>query len=258
MAELPGAYAVRIHGETILRLTITSSVSSRVEAHFGVLFDDGTFANFDRVASHSAADRTSESFNIGRPATGGWVVEANVARFLDNIKRGELYVSLHVDPTRGAVSRMVAAGYVYNGFQVPMGTVIESGPGGGHGNFRSISGTNPAAGAEVSEVVPTNALWLLRAMQLPIVGGAAAFTPRLAFRDGSDNEFWNSKTITVAGGATESINFGLQGDSPEAAHSSLSLPFLYLPEAYDFTTLGITADDDYGVPQLLVEEWLVI
>ena len=31
---------------------------------------------------------------------------------------------------------------------------------------------------------------------------------------------------------------------------------LWMPEGYVIDTIGITADDDYGVPELLVEEWI--
>jgi len=68
----------------------------------------------------------------------GWVTDALVELPIaaDDIKRGQVYVRLYLDP----FGPLLCKDYCYSDFgQVPLGTFIQSGPGGGDGNLRWVA-----------------------------------------------------------------------------------------------------------------------
>ena len=178
------------------------------------------------------------------------------------VKRGELYikVSLRVD---GTVVALLMAGYVAETHKTvyPDGDI--EGSTDGAGLVRSITGTNPAAGAEISETVPTGARWKLKSIKATLVPDATVITrvPNLSITDGAieiakiysglgalatilQTPLWttcgyNSTTVASA------IVAGLPND-------------LILMAGYKINTntSAIQAGDDWGAPQLLVEEWI--
>lgn len=134
----------------------------------------------------------------------------------------------------------------------------------GPGVIRSITGTVPAAGAEVSEAVPAGARWSLLAFRAQLVTAIAAAnrSPQLSIDDGanifcvSETIFQQAASLTLRynwfGGAT--LTGTIQGiDVP--------IPLVlnnYLAAAFRVRTLtqNIQAADQWNAVQYLVREWL--
>ncbi len=133
----------------------------------------------------------------------------------------------------------------------------------GPGMLRSIAGTDPAAGAEISETVPTNARWRVVAMRFQLVTAVGGVDRRVF--------------IEIDDGATILARFN--GDQGQAAATTLSynatavgalaatgltevalvLPApLLLFQGWRIRTLtsNLAAGDNFGAPRLLVEEWI--
>jgi hypothetical protein len=159
--------------------------------------------------------------------------------------------------------QLIAAGYVSTFGKVcwPGGTIAQ--PGDGQGNFRIITGTDPAAGAEINESVPNNARWLLHAIQFSLVTDATVATRgvQILIDDGitellrllqstnqtaSNNVFYQAWQM---GQIVSSAGFNIQFAAP----FPLPLP----PQArFRTVTSALQAGDNFGAPRYLVEEWI--
>ncbi len=131
-----------------------------------------------------------------------------------------------------------------------------------HGRLRSITSADPSAGAEISETVDTRRRWLLRSAKFTLVadaGGAARIVT--IFIDDGTTEVWRyTFTTTVAGGVTRTfcLAFSAAAEALSGSVISASMPSLPLGPGYRIktSTANIAGGDDYGAPQLLVEEWI--
>ncbi len=201
-------------------------------------------------------DRSTKQLYLPRANNDG-VVAAITVRGNGLALRGAFYMIITLQPD-SPTQRILCADYLYRFRQPMLGTLVGPGPEGGPGLMRSIQIANPAAGTELSATVPANALWRLHSLRTVVVGGAAAYNPSLIVTDGT-NIKWESGVVTIVGAATEPITWAMSGAFREAdALSAVPIPINnFLPEGYVIETEGITADDDYGVGELLIEEWLV-
>lgn len=133
----------------------------------------------------------------------------------------------------------------------------------GPGALRSITGTDPAAGVQISETVPTNARWRYMSMQASLVTSATAGNRRhrIRFDDGT-TEFYSNATNTVQNPSTTvDIVFGPMGEAESVSGAIYLVPtpeMLFLSAGFRIRTdpIQFQVDDDWGAPQLLVEEWL--
>jgi hypothetical protein len=137
----------------------------------------------------------------------------------------------------------------------------------GQGALRVILGTQPAAGAEIAETVPTNARWRLYSLTVNLVdgGGAAARFPTLAFDDGATiYSQVGPDTQANGAGATHKYSWVAGGGSTYFLGGSINLhtigiePDIRLRAGHRIRTLtdSLQAGDQWGVPQYLVEEWI--
>lgn len=183
-------------------------------------------------------------------------------------RRGQLYVQVYIArgselspiPTAVLIEDYVDTLY---GATWPGGTIRS--PVDGLGMVRSIAGTNPAAGAEVSETVPTGRRWLLHSVRLTLVTDATATNRRVnVVIDDGVNTIMRIPSPT-AQSANTTINYsfvnvghaGFQGDSELCIHAPWPL---WLLEDWRIRTLtdNMGAGDNYAAPQLAVEELLDI
>ena len=178
------------------------------------------------------------------------------------IKRGTCFVriSLRIE---GVVVALLFSDYVTDTSApaFPNGRVIESTE--GPGLIRIINGTNPAAGAQISETVPTGALWKIKAISAELTADAttAGRQGRFEFSDGS-NIFLRTSTITVS--ASQVMRFttgdGLATEDLTTLDGNLLVLTnnVLLPAGYKIVTnsLGFQAGDNWGAPIIQVEEWL--
>jgi len=135
----------------------------------------------------------------------------------------------------------------------------------GPGLIRRVLGTDPGAGSEISETVPTNALWILHGIQYTLVTDAtvADRVSDLVIDDGTNEvfrafSFFNhtaSKTVIYQRAA-----YGTRGDAPPDYRGIFSSipPNLRLRAGWRIRTdtEALQTGDNYSAPILYVEELL--
>ncbi len=133
----------------------------------------------------------------------------------------------------------------------------------GPGVIRSIAGTDPAAGAEIAEVVPANARWQLDTVRVELVTDAtvANRTVTLIVDDGATTLASVTASAAQAASLTRQYQAYASGGAPRLDGTVFYLPIppeLMLMGGFRVrtSTAGIVAGDNFGAPQLLVEEWI--
>lgn len=220
-------------------------------------------------------DRTVVSAQSSRINRAGTITRAAIDGDAGTLKRGQFYSALYLDPLIGPNSGLIGD-YFYAGNVMTPWKIVPSGPGGGEGFIRTVTGTNPAAGAEVSEAVPTNAIWNLLAFGVVLVtdGNAANRTSNLIIDDGTtQNRRWALRDSTAQTATQTRTHLWTRGYSQAAVLGSdqfddtdnllviQALPEpLILPEGYRIRTItgGLLAGDNYAAPIFQVGEWLVV
>ncbi len=178
------------------------------------------------------------------------------------IKRGQVYtrVSLRVE---GVVVATLYAGYVDEtpATAYPNGVIEDAKSGIGH--LRSITGTNPAAGAEFSETVPTGALWRLRSGSVVLTCDATVANrqSKLRIDDGTDFVFYGGFGANSVAGEVSQVCWAAVGASAPSSNSGrlYQIPIDFkIPGGYRIrsATSSIQAGDNYDAPQLYVEEFM--
>ena len=197
----------------------------------------------------------------------GWLQHVRVLVTGGAAKQGECFVALRV--CRGLTSNAIvlatiAAGYVTTttDLYTPGGTIGTSLD--GAGTVRSITGTTPAAGADILETVPTNARWELIAFtaQLTTSAVVASRVVGLTIDDGTNIYFRDSPAFTQTANLIDIYSFA-NGQSKIAAPSSSfvlgNVPVdnrLIATHRIRTKTLFIDVGDQWTAPQYLVREWL--
>jgi hypothetical protein len=197
---------------------------------------------------------------------GGWLIDAQITASSGTVVRGQCFARLEVIQGReGGVQSLgtILQGYALTNHALafPGSPVINSTD--GRGLLRSITGTDPALGVEISETVPTNARWLFRALRYTFVASAGVATrvSHVFFDDGA-TVFLDAETGTnitasqtfifmyAAYGYAMSSNIGVVGGAIPAD--------LFMAAGWRVrtSTQSIQAGDNYSAPQLLVEEWI--
>lgn len=132
----------------------------------------------------------------------------------------------------------------------------------GPGSIKSIVGTDPAAGNEISETVPANAMWILQSIKASLATDAAVVNrkPTVTLDDGTNAFFKSGPFTSQTASLTVPISWSKDGfwvSSLNTISMVGHLPATVLSAGYRMITVtdGIQAGDNWGVPQLLVEEW---
>lgn len=133
----------------------------------------------------------------------------------------------------------------------------------GPGLLCSVAGADPAAGAEFSVTVPTGARWRLVGTVATLVTDAtvASRVVSLIVDDGATAVYRAAAQTAQTASLTVIYSFGAGLPSAATAGGVSVNP---LPEQLDLAsgyrirslTAAIVAGDNWGAPQLLVEEWI--
>lgn len=127
-----------------------------------------------------------------------------------------------------------------------------------------VLGSNPAAAAEISEIVPAGQHWRLIAVSVALVQGITQTPqPILQIDDGAGNVLFESFGSSAAQAVSTTCRYtwapglALSGQVGAGAgiRSLAPLPDdLVLPPGFRIrtSTLGIGANSDYGVPSLFI------
>ena len=254
-------------GEKIVLSVISSLAATNVYAVARIRYDDGKRDTLSTPEFTPSADRIGESRESLTRAQRDGVVEDAFVNGTGLGSRGRMYVQVAIE-NGGRLCR----GHLFSNHPVILGENVDPGPGGGHGWIHTVTGTDPAAAAEVSEAVPTNAAWKLLSFTVVCAQGITQTpTPAIVIDDGTTANrryYWPSGGQSASTTATHAWFRG--HDPSSAAKVSMTdtdavfwnpnLPDgLILPEAYRIRTItaGIGANTNYAAPIFQVEEWLI-
>jgi hypothetical protein len=131
------------------------------------------------------------------------------------------------------------------------------------GALRSITGTDPAAGVEITEVVPTGARWRFISLRVALTTDAtvANRVPQLTFDDGANIYAGAAGNFNHAASQVFIYHFVAAGVSHAQNSTAVQVATpanisLLAGGRIRTSTGGLQAADNYGAPQLFVEEWL--
>lgn len=262
--------------QTRLEIASLSSIASQILAVGYLRVANGGLRPF-RISHVPTAGRVLEFTRLSLYPE--WEIASMHLVASAGVKRGRQYVRARIVDSLNNPIDSLSAGYVYEGFDLPLGRFVEPGPGGGEGFIRTVMGTDPgASGEEVLETVPANALWRLLAFGVVLVtsADAAMRVPRLVCDDGTTanrlfmlgganqaasltrTHLWTRSSNSIA---DDSANLFADTDTLEV-HATI--PEGFLSEGYRLRTSTVAIDttgpafDNYAAPIFQVEEWLVV
>ena len=133
------------------------------------------------------------------------------------------------------------------------------------GHTRLLTGADPAAGADVTITVPPNKIWVLHGVLFRLVTSATAANRRvhLQIRPGTGERFQFFSTIDQTASLTRTYTCAPMGAvTDELDDQDIIIPIannLTLPEGsvISTSTINMQAADDFGVPEFLVEEYIL-
>lgn len=251
-------------GDERLRLRLRGSLAGvRVAIETRVLNERGDLViGADELAASSDRTETSGLFSVGT----GFLLSASLRASSGAPRRGEVFAVLEVvRGLQGPVTPIacVLADYVTDTQRLawPGSALRHSAE--GPGVLRSITGTDPAAGVEISETVPTDARWMLRAISFELVTAAVAATRRvtLVLDDGATIFFRAEALDAQITTLTRRYSAPVHASYAVAQVAAIGIPTPLVPTLQGghrirTLTVNLQAGDDFGAPQLLVEEWL--
>jgi len=178
------------------------------------------------------------------------------------VQRGACYVKVSLRAEGNKIATLMQ-GYITDAASVFFPGGENTSPIEGPGLIRSITGTDPAAGAEISETVPTGARWRLLSLTASFIASATAANriARLAITDGTSILcYLQSGTAITANQNTNntwSAN-GIRNTGSPNSYEGDGISEYRLPAGYKITTAtqNIDTGDNWGAPQMLVEEWI--
>jgi hypothetical protein len=202
------------------------------------------------------------------PLGEGWLLDWSLVAVAGTPKIGQCFAVVSL--VRGGAGATIdfatlGQGYVTNVRRLGgPGVSLQSGsPFDGAGVLRSFAGTNPAAGAEISETVPTGARWRFISLRATLGTDAtvANRAPVLTFDDGATAYAGAAGNFNQAASLSFVYHFGAVGVNhvQTSVAAMVSTPGnLVLPAGHRIRTItgGIQVTDDWSAPQLLVEEWM--
>jgi len=212
----------------------------------------------------TTSDRTQQVTRMWLPT--GQLVSVAVIATAGTPRRGQSWAVVSIEstlPSAVAVLTPLAQGYVTADSALlwpggPYSSSVE-----GPGMLRSVTGTDPAAGAEISESVPTNARWRLLSLYALLTTDATVADRTAIFYidDGTNVLMQLPWTTTQAASATGKY---VVGEFATAANTIAGSHWYGLPAGIRFcqgwriytVTTGLVAGDNWGAPQMMVEEWI--
>jgi len=220
------------------------------------LTKDGPFSF--KVIGPSNCGPSNKLFNISDIP-----VYLSIIVITGNIDRGKVYANLYLNVNSTKVYSFIS-GYVTStvGLTWPYGRGED--PKSGMGVFESVTGTNPAAGAEVEEYVPSGKLWRIHAFRINFTTDAtvADRAVSLAIAGINGNIIRIPSSVVQTASTTRIYQFGVGLLNLENATSGIItvplFPDLFLNPADIISTITTNrqATDNFGAPEMYVERLL--
>lgn len=255
---------IYVTGEEYLLVTSRASIASVVVAVSGRTIDErGRPIPFaDRHLANSDRTEATSLIRLGC----GWLTDATAIVTGAAPQIGQAFI--RVDLVRGeGAGRVVLStllqGALNAGHRLAWPGSFLTSTIAGPGAMRSVAGGDPAAGQEIFEAVPTGARWRVQAMRFALVTDASAANREvaIAFDDGVTTYAESDSGVNQAASLTRQYTgsrTSVRGAAATATHILIAIPDLVLPAGHRIktTTANLQAGDNFGAPQLLVEEWI--
>jgi hypothetical protein len=260
----PGAFSYITRDDKLYIRARNSVTAAAVTISGRIHQPDGHIHEFVFVHTPNTDRSVSlEAFDLGE----GYLVGLAVHASAGTVRRGQCWVELGLlrgltaaDSVRQVLGRdYVSTDDAWGWPGAPNKSSLH-----GPGAIRSITGTDPAAGVEISETVPTNARWKPLAVRFELVtdANAANRSMQLSFTDGSAVYQRTIDNAAQTLSQTRRYNFALGAHFLSAGAASGEfvnvLPEITMLGGHIFASVStnLQAADNYGAPQFLVEEWL--
>lgn len=253
-----------LDGQELARLTVVNATAGlTVQAQLRVLTPKGRIQH-TRLEITPASNRTAVT--ISRALGDGVLVGGTIRVTAGSPLFG--FTAVVLDLIQGLAGEQqsflcLGAGYITANAPIILPSVAPAVFVDGPGAVRSITGSTPAAGAEINEVVPTGARWELLAFRFVTTWSAtvANRTVTLNIDDGANVYYTGAANdVSTAGQVlTWQAAAGLSRTAPPVA-LNVVLP-LYtgakMLAGHRMRTLtgALQAGDQYSAPQYLVREW---
>jgi len=202
------------------------------------------------------------------PVAEGWLISLAVQCFTGNTPGNWVFAQILTG--RSALFQQLSLGLIWQGY-VPFGSANgwpgnpSKEPTDGPGRLRSITGSTPAPGVEISEIVGNQRRWNLLSLSATLTTNATVANrfPGFALDDGT-NSLWfiRSNTAQVAG-SFQGYKAGPGSQFYNDTQNNTIIPFpspSLLSSGFHIksTTVGLQAGDQWSAPQYLVQEWGVL
>ena len=262
--DLLNVEGVWLTGEDNLRLTTIGALAGAGIAIEGRLIDAAgrviPFAERHVPNSNYTANATVHQMREGM------LTHVQLRVTAGAVLRGHVFATLElVRGMTGALQPIATLlqGYVTANARLAWpGSPIE-GSTSGAGRLRTILGTDPAAGAEIAEVVPASVRWRLLSVAYTFVASAAAANrePVLTIDDGTNALWETSSGVAVTASQTAKYRAGVGTPLATIGTRVYTLPLpegLYLAAGSRIRTVTAALDvgDNYGAPVYAVEEFI--
>ncbi|MCI0557322.1 MAG: hypothetical protein MN733_02425 [Nitrososphaera sp.] len=236
-----------------LRIAVQSSVTSPIVIRG--LTREGVFA----FQLSPTADSAIVNTNFRIPDI---PIALSVVDLAAVLVQGETFVTVSLT-INGDVVQQLMSGWVYN--QKALSWPVISGddqrPGGGR--LLTITGDNPAAGAECSDTVPSGQIWKIHIARLNLVADATAANRliHLVLNDGTTDYADFFTTIAHTASENKFYTFSSAATNSEGSQdndiAAVFPEFIWLPEAHIIKTetTAIQAGDNYAAPIYMVERF---
>lgn len=267
--DLVGGVPIYFTGEDAILLTVfnaAAGVTVKFSGRFLPVSDDPDPTPSVQLINESlipATDRSASTRVVG--CGEGWLLDWQVSASVGTPFAGQCFAKVEIQRGLGSSALIVSRlgrGYVTakQGPEGPFGIPYDSID--SQGAVRSITGTTPGAGAEISEVVPTGARWKLIAFEADLVTSAAAANrvPQLTIDDGANVFARVSVNQNETAGQTWRNSFQLGVPQTfDGTRFVVTTPLgcdIVLAAGYRVRTVtaSIQAGDQYSAPQYLVQE----
>lgn len=256
---------LRVSRDEVLFVRVYNAIAGTplVDIQARLMLPDGTIVQAREFVAPStdrgAVDRVF-------PLSEGYLLGLAVSVRNATPRRGQTFVTVALGwggANTIVIGQVLLSDYVVFGHPLGWPYGPQRHPTEGRGLPRIITGTDPAAGSEIVETVPTNARWRLYGIRFTLVTDATVATRRVTLNvdDGATVglQLWN------ANGQTAGLTFLYE--SHQVGHQAAAVSsreFIPLAAAIDLfqgwriltSTVNIQAGDNYGAPILYVEEWL--
>jgi hypothetical protein len=253
-----GNYALRVNSWCSLAGVVLTVRSRFLSSETGVLVDS--------VDPHTPnSNRTIATVDI--PLAAGFPLNVMVFASSGAPLNGQCFVQVLIVRGRGAAATPIAVvlqGYVTATKMLgwPGSPIVDSTA--GQGFLRSVAGTTPGAGVDITETVPSGARWGPISFQALLVTSVtvASRTPILRVDDGV-NIFGNVPVGVLIAASTTINNSWAQGvnrfteiqANTEAAPMPTNI-ILLAASRIRTATVNLQAGDQWSQVQYLVQEWL--